>query len=276
MTNRTILRRSLMALYPRLPLMALYPRLPLMALTPLLLTACATQPDVQQLRQENAQLEQEVEQASDQISEFRVREEQLRAELEERKRIIGVLRTEKSSRVEESTELRGLVREFVQNQIDSYREFLFQADLLDYVGGELVSRSQRGDEALTLVDLAHPIPKAGTLTGVAGYFEASGEVAVSVLRPVGEELVVVWRSPPVVIEQSGEVRASFPVTVGVEPGDLLAYEFSGPVPVGFDRGTGNTRFQRANLTVGSTINPDNLKGEEESRSYSLGVFGLLN
>lgn len=269
MMNRTVVRRpQFKGLRFRTPLLTV--------LVPLALTACVTQPDIQQLRQENAQLEREVEQASDQISELRVREEQLLTELEERKRVIGVLTTEKSSRVEESTELRGLVREFVQEQIDSYREFLFQADLLDYVGGELMSRSERGGEALTLVDLAHPVPKAGTLTGVAGYFEAPGEVTVSVLRPVEEQLVVVWQSPPIDVEQNGEVRVSFPVTVGVEPGDVLAYGFSGPVPVGFDRGTGNTRFQRARLTVGSTVDPDDLKGADENRSYSLGVFGLLN
>lgn len=268
MMNRTVVRR------PQLEGLGF--RTTLMALIPLVLTACVSQPDIQQLRQENTQLEQEIERASDQISELRVREEQLLGELEERKRVIGVLTTEKSSRVEESTELRGLVREFVQGQIDSYREFLFQADLLDYVGGELMSRSQRGDEALTLVDLAHPIPKPGTLTGVAGYFETPGEVSVSVLRPVEEELVVVWQSPPIAVEQSGEVRVSFPVTVGVEPGDVLAYGFSGPVPVGFDRGTGNTRFQRAPLTVGSMVAPDELKGADENRSYSLGVVGLLN
>ncbi|WP_347331904.1 coiled-coil domain-containing protein [Marinimicrobium locisalis] len=264
MTNRTVLQRPLMAFV-------------LMALAPLILTACANQPDMQQLRKENAQLELELERSSDKVSVLREREDQLEKEIEERERMINVLRTEKSSRVEESAELRGLVREFVQGQIDSYREFLLQADLLDYVGGELVSRSRRNDEALTLVDLAHPIPRPGTLTGVAGYFEAKGEVTVSVLRPVEDDkLVIVWQSPPIEIEQSGEARLNFPVTVGVEPGDVMAYGFSGPVPAGYDRGTGDTRFQKATLTVGSVIDPEALKGGGENRSYSLGVFGLLN
>lgn len=243
---------------------------------PLVLTACMAQPGVKELQENNAELERQLEQASDEISDMRVREERLRSELEERERVIGVLQSEKSSRVEESTELRGLVRNFVQEQIDSYRGFLMQADLLDYIGSELVSRSRRGEEALTLVDLAHPMPKAGTLTGVAGYFEAPGEVVVSVLRPVGEQLVVVWESPATAISGSGEVRVSFPVTVGVEPGDIIAYEFAGAVPVSFDIGTGDTRYQREPLTVGAMVDPEELDGEKEHRAYSIGVFGLLN
>ncbi|ROQ19632.1 hypothetical protein EDC38_0217 [Marinimicrobium koreense] len=240
------------------------------------LTACLTQPNVKALRDENNQLQRQLDQASDEITDMRVREEQLRAELEERNRVIDVLSTEKSSRAQESSQLRGLVRDFVQSQIDSYRDFLLQSDLLDYVGGELVSRAHRGEESRTLVDLANPIPRSGTLTGVAGYFESPGQLVVKVLRPVDDSLVVVWESLPVEAEQSGVVRLSFPVSVGVDEGDIIAYQFDGVVPVSFDRGTGDTRFQREGLTLGSLVEPEELAGADERRAYSIGVLGLLN
>ncbi len=243
---------------------------------PLGLTACLTQPNVKELRDENSQLQRQLDQASDEITDMRVREERLLTELSERNRVIDVLSTEKSSRVRESSQLRSLVRDFVEAQIDSYRDFLLQSDLLDYVGGELVSRSHRGEESRTLVDLANPIPRSGTLTGMAGYFESSAQLVVKVLRPVQDELVVVWESKPISTEQSGVVRLSFPVSVGVDEGDIIAYQFDGAVPISYDRGTGNTRFQREGLTLGSMVEPDDLAGAEERRAYSIGVLGLLN
>ncbi|UZJ44917.1 hypothetical protein OOT55_02355 [Marinimicrobium sp. C6131] len=240
------------------------------------LTACLAQPNVKALRDENAQLQRQLNQASDEITDMRVREERLRTELSERNRVIDVLSTEKSSRVQESSQLRALVRDFVQAQIDSYRDFLLQSDLLDYVGGELVSRAHRGEESRTLVDLANPIPRSGTLTGMAGHFESPGQLVVKVLRPVEENLVVVWESLPIRAEQSGLVRLSFPVSVGVDEGDIIAYQFDGVVPISFDRGTGDTRFQREGLTLGSIVEPEALAGADERRAYSIGVLGLLN
>ncbi len=245
-------------------------------LIPLSLTGCLTQPNVKALQDENTQLQRQLNQASDEITDMRVREERLRSELSERNRVIDVLSTEKSSRVQESSQLRGLVRDFVQEQIDSYRDFLLQSDLLDYVGGELVSRSHRGEESRTLVDLGNPIPTSGTLTGMAGYFESPGQLVVKVLRPVQGNLVVVWESIPISAEQAGLVRLSFPVSVGVDKGDVIAYQFDGVVPISFDQGTGDTRFQREGLTLGSVVEPDDLAGAEERRAYSIGVLGLLN
>lgn len=243
---------------------------------PLGLSACLTQPNVKELQDDNALLQRQLDQASDEITDMRVREEQLQAELEERNRVIDVLSTEKTSRVQESTQLRALVRDFVQEQIDSYQGFLLQSDLLDYVGGELVSRAHRGEESRTLIDLDNPVPKSGTLTGMAGYFESPGQLVVKVLRPVQDNLVVVWESQPINAEQSGLVRLSFPVSVGVDEGDIIAYQFDGVVPVSFDRGTGDTRFQREGLTLGSQVDTDELAGAEERRAYSIGVLGLLN
>lgn len=252
------------------------PRVCVLTMVTLGLTACLAQPNVKALRDENAQLQQQLNQASDEITERRVREERLRAELAERNRVVDVLSTEKSSRVRESSQLRSVVREFVQVQIDRSREFLLQSDLLDYVGGELVSRAHRGEESRTLIDLAHPMPSSGTLTGMAGYFESPATLVVKVLRPVEAKLMVVWESQPIQTEDTGLVRLRFPVSVGVTKGDVIAYQFDGVVPVSFDRGTGDTRFQRTGLPLGAALAADTLAGAEERRAYSIGVLGLLN
>lgn len=241
------------------------------------LTGCVSQPNLEQLRAENERLEQQLDQASGQISDLRVREQGLREDLSERERVIEVLETEKSSRTEVASHLRSSIRAFVQDQIDSYQDFLLQADLLDYVGGELVERANRSEEeSRTLVDLANPMPSSGTLTGMSAHFLDSGRLVVKVLRPIEDELVVIWESMEIEVAQTGVQRFSFPVSVGVEAGDVVAYRFSGPVSVSYDRGTGDTRYQRENLPLGSTVKKKDLAGADEHRAYSIGVFGLLN
>ncbi|WP_341937883.1 hypothetical protein [Marinimicrobium sp. C2-29] len=240
------------------------------------LAGCVAQPDIKELRDDNQELERRLSQASDEISELRVSEQRLLDQLDERERLIGVLETEKSSRTQDASELRSSIRAFIESQIDSYQSFLLQADLLDYIGGELVERANGVEESRTLVDLDNPIPDAGTLTGVAAHFLETSSFKVKVLRPVDDQWVVIWESMELTVEETGRQRISFPVSVGVERGDVIAYWFSGPVPISYDLGTGDTRYLREDLAVGSTLETRHLSGAEEGRAYSVGVVGLLN
>ncbi len=242
----------------------------------LLLGACQTQPNIKQMQDQNQQLRTELDRANQQIGQLQQQETELREELAERERVIGVLGTEKSSRIQESSELRGQVRRFVQYQIDAYRDFLVQGGLLDYVGGELVERSLREEKALQLIDLANPIPRPGTLTGVGGFFLKPGSFSVKVLRQVDQHLVVIWDSKPLRVHQPGLNRINFAVSVGVEEGDVIAYHLHEGVVVGFDEGTGDTRFQNEELKPGALVRLSSLQGDKRKRAYSLGVFGLLN
>jgi hypothetical protein len=242
----------------------------------LLLGACQTQPNIKQMEDSNRQLKAELEKANVQIQQLQERESKLTQELNERERVISVLGTEKTSRIQESSELRGQVRRFVQYQIDAYRDFLVQGGLLDYVGGELVERANREEKAIQLVDLANPIPKAGTLTGVGGHFLKPGSFSVKVLRQVDQNLVAIWDSKPIRIHQPGLNRINFAVSVGVEQGDVIAYYLHEGSLVTFDEGTGDTRFQTDELRPGSVVRTASLQGEKRRRAYSLGVYGLLN
>ena len=76
--------------------------------------------------------------------------------------------------------------------------------------------------------------------------------------------------------RAGRQRLEFPVTVGVEKGDVLAYHLAQPGMVGFDTGTGDTRYLDEDIAVGTTVKPSSLEGENDKRAYSVGVFGLLN
>jgi len=242
-----------------------------------LIAGCMAESNVKELQDANAQLERELMAASDEISDLRVQQERLRSNISELERLIGILETEKSSRVQESSQLRQLVRGFIRDQIDDYRSFLLRGDLLDYVGGELVQRAhQSEEEALLLLDMNNPIPRAGTLTGFAGYFYQQGRVGLRVLRPLDEELVVIWTGPEMTVPEAGRVRMNLPASVGVEAGDIVGYHFSGPVAVSHDRGTGEVIRLREDLALGAVIKRKNLPGQSEPRTYSIGALGLLN
>lgn len=239
------------------------------------LAGCQTPANVKELEVKNDRLQSQLAKAQQEISGLQNDNQQLQGEVSELRRVIGVLDTEKSSRVEESLSLRTEVRQFVQAQVDSLKAFMVASDLLDYVGGELVQRALAHEQPSVLVDLANKVPRAGSLSGVAGYFTGPTQLKVYVLRPVGDRFVVIWGSPSLFISGAGEQRAEFGVSVGIEQGDVIAYEFPSKTQVTYDKGTGSTVMSSKALQLGNTISPSSLKGGKERRAYSLGVFAIL-
>ena len=121
------------------------------------LAACATPPDVTDLQNKNSSLQSQLDAANTDISKLKANETLLNEDLNERDRVIGVLNQEKSSQVVTSTALRGQVRQYIQQQIDSLKSFLLKGNLLDYIGGELVKRSSSDEEPIFVVEAgSHP------------------------------------------------------------------------------------------------------------------------
>lgn len=240
------------------------------------LAACMS-PDMQQLRQEKADLQTQLDSANAEIRRLQKVESGLRDKVGELEHTRQVLTTEKSSRIEESSSLRNQVRKFVQNNVDAMKQFMVQGNLLDYVGSELVARAQQGREPALLVDFANPMPSSGVLTGIGGYFYQSGTLVVKVLHPVdGGQYVVIWESKELEVSRGGKQQLQFPVSVGVEKGDVMAYYFSKAPHVAYDISTGETLFQNADVALGGLVNKQLLSGAKEQRAYSLGVYGLMD
>lgn len=242
----------------------------------LIVAGCQVPANVKELSDENQSLKGQLASAAQQITQLKAQERLLQKDLAELNRVIGVLDAEKSSRVRESSQLRGQIRKFQQQQIDELKAFLVREDLLDYIGGELVERAQAEEKPLLIVDLAHPVPKNGTLTGVGGFFAKPAPFTVKVLRQVEQDLVVIWESKPLTPKQPGLNRINFPVTAGVEQGDLLGYFFPTQTGVTFDTGSGDTRYLQSDLRPGGKVRRSALMGEGKKRAYSIGVYALLN
>jgi len=245
------------------------------AMMSLLLSSCASQ-DVQVLQQKNADLEKQLSSANDQIEHLKNVESDLREKIGDLQHTTSVLTTEKTSRIEESSSLRGQVRKFVQNNIDNFKSFMVQGNLLDYVGSEMVGRAKQDKTPILLVDFANPMPTSGVITGVGGFFIQGGNVEVKVLHPVGSDYVVTWESKLLTVEHAGKQQIQFPLSVGVEEGDVIGYFFPQMPNVGYDSSTGETLFNNADIPLGGTVSKSTLSGAMERRAYSLGVYGLLD
>ena len=240
------------------------------------LTGCGSTSNKSDLSAVNTNLRHELNEQKQVNTELVAKNTLLGKEIDNLNQVISVLGTEKSSRVKESSILRGQVRKFVQSEIDGLKNFLVEGDLLDYVGGEIVERSNVDRKPMTVVDLSNRIPTAGVLTGVSAFINEPTEMKVKVLRYIESNLVTIWESSVIVMKRKGPNRRQFDNSVGVEKGDVIAYEFVKNSGVGYSAGTGNSRYSSDPLTLGSTIRVKSLMGEKQKRSYSMGVFGLLN
>jgi len=243
--------------------------------TVIMLAGCQAAPGVQQLQDQNASLQNQLEESNRQNDTLAAEKALLVQKNTELNRVLAVLGQEKTSRADESTNLRGDVRVFVQEQVDNLKQFLLRSNLIDYIGGELVERQQRDTESVLLVDRGHPAPRNGTLIGVSGFFTAPGTLTTKVLRPVGDELVVVWESEPIAVKELGMQRLGFNVSISIDKNDVLAY-YLAPGMVGFDTGTGEMGYRDDDISVGGSIGQSSLRGDGDKRAYSIGVYGLLN
>lgn len=239
------------------------------------LTGCEITPEVQELLDENAKLETGLSEAQQQINSLESEQDILAADNTELKRVMAILDTEKSSRVEESSGLRMQIRKFTQMQIDQLKEFLVQSNLLDYVGEELFDRTKIDATPAVLIDLANPIPRQGTLIGVSGHFSQTTDFFANILRPVSGRFVVIWQSPKITTEGRGYERFRFPLSVGIEKGDVIAYNFPTSVGVKYDHGTGQTLLSKRSFLLGASVDTSSLKYRDEKRAYSLGVNAIL-
>ena len=246
-----------------------------LAIATIFISGCAATGDVKVLQEENEKLKSDLTRSLAKISSLEADKRDLQKEVGVLKHVQSVLRTEKSSRVQESGRLRSQTRAFVSQGINNFRDFLKASDLLDYVGGELVQREYVEGEKQLVVDAGNPIPRAGNLTSVGGYFADAGMFNVVILRRIEDALIVVWESQPFEVPRMGKSRFEFQVSVSVEAGDILGYVFPKKVIIPFDKGTGKARYVDEIAKIGVRIRSSDLRGSGDARAYSVGAYGFL-
>jgi hypothetical protein len=153
-------------------------------------------------------------------------------------------------------------------------DFSENRELLDYVGGELISRPNVSSANLLLVDMQNTIPATGTLLGGKVISKSSSKVRFCILRPSSKGMVVIWTSKVFSLPKAGLATLTFDALVAVNKGDLIGLYVPGKVQVPFSMGTGDTRTIAGPVDTGMTIPPDSLSNRS-GRMYSFGVTGFL-
>lgn len=206
--------------------------------------------------------------------------EKMGQDIAELNRQINILSTEKGRTNERAKDIATSVREYIKNQMKENRNFLTSIALEDFVGDELIQRANTGEETMMVVHVAHPVPSGGQINGIGGYFTGSGDLVVKLLRPTGNDFIVIYDKPvSVTANQPGEQHIDFDSPFIVKKGDIIAYYFPGPVIVPYDTNIGSTAYLKMRSDQyphGSRIaSADIWQSDQIARKYSLNYYGIF-
>jgi hypothetical protein len=247
-------------------------RYPLMLLVvPVLLTGCAS---TQQLKHERDVLAAELSVERDRVAQLKEEKRNLEERVASLEGIGNVLQKEKARRVEDAIGVRREVRGFVKAQVDALSAFSQRAQLLDYLGGEIIERSMTDGQNVLLVDDRNIIPAPAT--GLGGRFLSKGRMPCHfcVLRGQDQTLAVVWMSGLFNAPGAGVHDVDFKIPVGVEKGDRIGLLAPAECLVPFDEGTGKTIVFPGPVRPGQRIDSSKT-GKPSTRTYSFGIIGFL-
>ncbi|MBN1829526.1 MAG: hypothetical protein JW884_10340 [Deltaproteobacteria bacterium] len=239
-------------------------------------TGCvAVDQQMKVLEEEKQQLSVNLTTAQDRINDLTKEQERLRERLKELESLSTALEKEKTVRTDEAGALRQDVRGFLKGQMRELKNFSAKSDFLDYIGGELIERTEKSGAGMLLIDMARLFPSQGSLLAVKGFFTGACNINVVLLRPFEDQWLVVWKSDLIAVEQQGLQKVDFPVPVSCNKGDVVGYLFPAETAVPYDKGTGGMVWFESNIEVGTKIRVTDLKGLQERRAYSMGVLGLF-
>lgn len=264
----------------------------LIVLTVLITTGCATncQNVEQRLVQCNATLADKdlliqkqgdiIQQKEQQIADSNKNIEQLKREVAELKRQLGISTTEKGRHDERARNLAASVREYIQKQIRDNSDFLTNIALEDFIGDEIINREHSGGEKTMIINVAHPVPSGGQINGIGGYFTGPTDLVIKLLRPVGVDYVVIYtKALKFDVSQPGKKYVDFDRPFIVKKGDILAYYFPGPVTVPYDSNIGTNAYSEMSsdeYAHGSRVLTKDIWHEDQvKRKYSLNYYGVF-
>jgi len=161
-----------------------------------------------------------------------------------------------------------------------YRNFLTDIALEDFIGNELIARDKSGDEQIIIIDVANPVPSGGHINGIGGFFSASGDIIIKLLRPVGKDYIVTYNKKlQVTIDNPDKKFVDFDKPIISKKGDIMAYYFPGPVivPYNSDHGVNTYSKMRSDkYKNGDRVPADDIfDADQIKRKYSLSYYGVF-
>jgi hypothetical protein len=206
--------------------------------------------------------------------------ENMGTDIAELNRQLNIITTEKGRYDERIRDIAASVREFIKQQMRDNRNFLTNIALEDFIGNELIEIAHADDEKMIIINVTHPVPSGGQINGIGGYFTGPADIVVKLLRPVGNDYVVIYsKQLRVEPEAPGKKYVDFDSPFIVKKGDVLAYYFPGPVNVPYDSNIGTNTYSKMRSDQyghGDRIAAANIwQNEEINRKYSLNYYGIF-
>ncbi len=227
-----------------------------------LLLGCA--PEVQVLQKQIQDLEATV---AKQKSE----NDKCQQELNNCNTLADTLFSEKRSKGKDMTLLKAKTRIFIQGEYDTLNRFSKNDELMDYMGGELITRKEKGNSDVTVLNLNH-FPTDSVIYELKGVFDAQTVLVPQLFRKKGDKIVCIWQGPLIEIVSPGTIAYEFKTPLNVIQGDFFGFYFPKRVEVPYDTRTGKYSLFSGKVELGENI-PRSYK--DQNRNYSIGVVGFL-
>ena len=176
----------------------------------------------------------------------------------------------------ETKNVKHTVRDAIRKQYKALTVLMDREELLDYVGSPLIKTDTFSGKSYCLIDPMKPVPAAGTLTGVWGYFAGPSKFRVLFMSPGGKkgEYMIYAQSQVFTVDEEGEKKLAFEAPFAVNQDDLIGYKFEGDINVYFNERTGSSKYLRE--LSGRKVKLSSLRGGDRKLSYSLRVVGMLD
>jgi hypothetical protein len=128
--------------------------------------------------------------------------------------------------------------------------------------------------------VSHPIPSGGQINGIGGYFTGSADIVIKLLRPVGNDYIVIYnKQVKVEAAEPGKQYIDFDSPFIAKKGDVIAYYFPGPVNVPYDSDIGINTYSKIKsdkYAHGDRIAAEDIwHSDQIKRKYSLNYYGIF-
>ncbi len=224
--------------------------------------------------------ESTIRQKDQKIAEHKEAIEKISADNAELNRRLNISSNEKGRYDERIKDIASSVREFIKQQMRDNRNFLTGIALEDFIGNELIERAHTGDDKIIIINVAHPVPSGGQINGVGGYFSGPADIIIKLLRPVGNDYIVIYnKQVQVAAEEPGKKYIDFDSPFIVKKGDVIAYYFPDTVNVPYDSDIGTNTYSKMRSDKyqhGDRIAADDIwHTDQPKRKYSLNYYGIF-
>lgn len=190
-----------------------------------------------------------------------------------------MLEQEKGARVDEAAAMRKGVREFTDQVMSSLQTYFERAEIVDYVGSELLPRASTDAlKNILLVDMGNAIKANGTVIGGRAWLSGPTRVQFCLVRRDEKEgrFSVVAMTPLVSSADAGLQAWTFEVPMAARKGDFIGVYMPDDSSIPYDDvDTGEVVAVPGPVKMNSPVSLK-VTGGRNKRSYSFGVVGYFD